>query len=133
MELPPFKENRATSAKNLNMSFVPRPGLLRYGGALVAIALATLVRSGLNPALGTLAPFVTFLVATMITARYLGFGPALLALGLGGISAAWFFIPPYHSLELQGPAGLTQLGLYIFIGLTHSFLCESLRGAERRA
>src|SRR5205823_3855044 len=132
-----MSELRPTILASTNGNNTPRSEarhrLYRYGSAVAAIALATLVRIWLQSLVGTRYPFVTFFVAAMFTARYAGLGPGLLSLALATLSSAWFFIPPVHSLAIRDVADLTGLGIFLFVGLTHTFLCESLRVAERRA
>src|SRR5262249_48797936 len=118
----------------------PRPGprksgslLTRYGSALAGVLLATLVRACLHPLLGDQYPFPTFFVAAMVTAWYAGFGPALLSLGLGCLSAVSLFVPPPHAWSaIRGP-NLLAVGLYLFVGLTTAALSESLRRARDAA
>ena len=64
-----------------------RSALLRYGGAVVAVFLATLARLALDPALGDLFPFATMFLAVLIVAGYAGRGPALLTTGLGAVAS----------------------------------------------
>ncbi len=110
------------------------PGpLLRYSSAVAGIALATLVRLCLSPVLGADLPFITFFLPVVFAAFYGGMGPALLALILGTLSAAFFFIHPAHSLTIAAPAPLLGLALFFSVGLTSAFLCEALRHAQRRA
>jgi signal transduction histidine kinase len=115
---------------------VPRePGALlwRYGCAVVGVILATLIRVWLHPLLGDLYPFSTFFVAAMVTAWYVGFGPAVLSLGLGCLSAAHFFVPPADPLRPIGAPYLLGMGVYLFVGLTSAALSESLRRARYAA
>src|SRR5438034_8128659 len=94
----------------------PRSLLWRYGTAVVAVGLATLIRMWLHPWLGDQFPTPTFFVAAMVTAWYAGFGPALLALALGGLSASYFFIPPAKQWGSTGASYLVGLSLYLFVG-----------------
>ncbi len=56
---------------------LPRSWMLRYGCAVVSIALATWVRLLLDPVLGNDLPFATLLFAVLLTAWYGGVRPAL--------------------------------------------------------
>src|SRR5205814_8098402 len=65
---------------------------LRYGSALVAVALATAGRRLLDPSLGDHQPFATYFLAVIFTAWYGGLGPSLVALVLGGVAATYLFV-----------------------------------------
>jgi len=106
--------------------------LPRYGSAIAAIALATGARLLLKDVLVRDVPFGFFYIAVFFVAWYGGFGPAMLALVLGILSAAHFFIPPDDSLAITDPSDQVSLAIYLFIGLASALLCESLRGAQRR-
>jgi signal transduction histidine kinase len=106
---------------------------LRYGVALLSVALAVGVRFLLDPYLGEHYPFSTFLVAVIVTAWYGGYRPSILALFLGLIAAAYFFIHPRYSVlisELEHQVGLV---IYVFAGGCSILLCESLRAARSKA
>jgi PAS domain S-box-containing protein len=83
--------------------------------------------------LGRDVPFGLFYIAVFFVAWYGGFGPAMLALVLGILAAAHFFIPAAGSLVIHDPAGQIALVIYVFIGLASALLCESLRAAQHRA
>lgn len=105
----------------------------RYGGAIAGVILATLIRAWLHPLLGDQYPFPTFFVAAMVTAWLAGFGPALLSLGLGCLSASYYFAPPANRWGPLGASQLLAMGLYLFVGLTTAALSESLRRARDAA
>ena len=74
----------------------------RYGAAVVAIILATLLRMWLDPFLENRAPFSTYFVAIMFAAWYGGIGPSLMVMVVGALAADYFFIEPRgSSLSLQ--------------------------------
>lgn len=111
----------------------PRAPLRRYGASVVGVLMATLIRIALRPVLGDQALYSTFFVAAMVTAWYAGFGPALLALVLGCLSAAYFIVPPANAWGMLGAAQLIGMGVYLFVGLTSAALSESLRRARYEA
>ena len=59
--------------------------ILRYGAALIAVALATALRLLIDPVLGSRLPFTTYFVAAILVAVYRGLGPALLTVALGAV------------------------------------------------
>src|SRR5437870_2050895 len=62
----------------------------RYGTALLAVAVALLVRLVLDPLVGDGLPFLAFCLAVVAVAWHGGFGPSFLALVLGLLAAAYF-------------------------------------------
>jgi PAS domain S-box-containing protein len=106
------------------------PNIVRYGIAVLGVVLATEVRLVLNPTLGAWLPVTTYFVTTIIIAIFLGIGPALLALVLGGIIGTYLFILPAN---LPGNSGLVQLIPYFVITAGLSFLIKVIQDARRRA
>src|SRR4051812_6137885 len=111
----------------------PSPPQVPYAVAAASVLLATLARWLLNPALGDHFPFVTYFVALLFTAWYGGLGPAALAIALGALSAAYFFIPPRGSLALRGLDNQVGMALYLVVGAFSALLSEALQIARRRA
>ncbi len=93
-----------------------RSVMLRYGCAVVSIALVTWVRLLLDPMLGNGAPFATLFFAILLTAWYGGLWPAIAALVLGVVSADYFLIEPRGSFGFYGAAEYVELALYLIAG-----------------
>ncbi len=94
-----------------------RPFMLRFGWAVVSIALATWVRILLDPVLGDQSPFPSLLFAVLLNAWYGGVRPALLAVILGVISADYFLVPPRGSFGFKGAAQYVDLVLYLSVSV----------------
>jgi signal transduction histidine kinase len=105
----------------------------RYGFALLAFAAALLVRLALDPLLGDRLPFLFACLAVVAVAWHGGFGPSALALGLGTLATAYFFLPPRHTLADSLAAHRVQVSGFLFLGLTIGLFSERLRAARRRA
>ncbi len=88
------------------MPYRARPSLLRYGSALVAVALMTGVRSALAPLTGHRQTFIAFYFAVLFTAWYGGFGPSVAAILLSCLSVAFFFLSPYSACYVTNPGDL---------------------------
>jgi signal transduction histidine kinase len=86
-----------TAAKILSPSRIPTHALTRSGMAVVAIAVALLVRWALNPLIGTRLPYVTLFPAIAFATWYCGLMPSVLALLLGLFGAQYMFVLPEHS------------------------------------
>lgn len=110
-----------------------RSALPRYGAALLAVAIATLLKLLLDPVLGDESPFVLLFGAVMVSALYGGLGPGLVAAGCSSVVTAYFFFPPYHSLAIAKPE--TQIRLLVFLAEAAfiSVIGGVLRSAQRRA
>ena len=107
----------------------PRWWLARYGTAVVALAVATLVRIALDSVLQHRAPYGVYLIATMFVVWRAGLGPAVLTLGIGAALARYLFEIPHGSLSLATEASQTSLFMFLSIGLVIVLLGESLRVA----
>lgn len=103
--------------------------MLRYGCAIVSIALATWVRLLLDPVLGSQIPYPTLLLAVLLTAWYGGVRPALLAVLLGVFSARYFLILPRGSFEFTGADQFLGLVLYLSVGVGIAVVGGALRAA----
>jgi PAS domain S-box-containing protein len=106
-----------------------RKVLSEYGIAASATLLALGSRLALDPFLGNHFPYVPFLAAIAITASYCSLGPSVTAIFLSGLAANWFFLPPRHSLELEGPT--QQVGFVTYV--VASLLIVAFGQAWRRA
>lgn len=57
----------------------------------------------------------------------------LAATGLSALAAAYFIIPPLHTLQLPPGADAIGLIIFVFVGAVLSWLNETLRRAKKRA
>src|SRR6266852_1887357 len=99
-----------------------------YAVALLATAVALLVRLGLNPFLGDHVPYITLFPAVAFCAWYCGVGPSILSVVLALIGAQYFFIPPAHSLRIVGTAHI--IGILAFLSV--SSVLMAMGEARRR-
>jgi signal transduction histidine kinase len=101
-----------------------------YMFALLAVVFALVVRAILHPFLqtgetSTFMAYTTFMVATAFSAWFLGWGPSLLAIGVGLLVGDFFFVPPAYSFSAfsrnQLPETITYLvacGVFVLIGVS---------------
>ncbi len=101
-----------------------RPSRLHYGVAMVAVAAATLLHGLLSPDYLGPVPLASYYAAILVAAWYGGLFPALLAIALGGASAAVFF----HAFGTP-----MRVILYVIVGLLAAIVVESLQRARERA
>lgn len=118
------------------------PYCLRYGVALLAVAVAlslklvlqkVLDREGPSSGVEREAPFMLSLAAVMISGWYGGLGPGLMATGLTAAIGDFFFMKPFNQFGLYSTAQKIRAALFVMEGVVVSVLCESLNLARRRA
>jgi two-component system sensor histidine kinase/response regulator len=107
--------------------------LLRYGVALAGVALATAGQWMLDPMLGSKVPYPLFFLAIVVAAGFGGFGPALAAVILGGMSADYFLLTPWGSFHFDGSGEGAGLVLFACTGLGIAVLGGSMDAVRRRA
>jgi PAS domain S-box-containing protein len=106
---------------------------VRYGVAVVAVALALLLKLALDPLfLEHQSPFLLLAGAVMVAAWFGGLGPGLSATALGSLAADYFFLVPIHAFTPPGRAFLPLL-LFGAQGVLISALAHALRSARQRA
>jgi PAS domain S-box-containing protein len=105
----------------------------RYAFTVVAVALASLLRGVLVPALGEGVPFILYFPTVVLCAWFGGLWPGLLSAVLGGFVALYFFIPPYQSFTAHDPTAPAQLIVFLVASTLISLLADRLHWATRRA
>jgi len=105
----------------------------RYGTAVLAVALALLVRWGLNPYLGDHIPYPFFFLAVTLVAWWAGSGPALLSMVLGLLAADWFFIPPHYSLAFGTLGDAVGAGSFLLTSLAIIIISHAMHRARAQA
>ena len=107
------------------------PWLSRYGIAVAALAVATVVRMLLDPLLESRAPYGCYLLAVLFVVWRAGLGPALFTVACGTLLARYFFEVPRGLLWFDSGDSQASLVMSLTIGLVATFLCESLRITAR--
>ncbi len=92
--------------------------LLRYGVAVSAVGLSTLLGLYLRPFSYT-TPFLFFYPAVIIAVWIGGLKPGLLATALASVSASFFFLAPYNAFGTD----VANLLRTFFFGLTFASIC----------
>jgi PAS domain S-box-containing protein len=105
----------------------------RYALAVLLVVIATAIRVAVEPALGPRFPFPTFFIAVMVAAAIGGFGPSLLALMLGSLSAQYLLLPPLGSLAVSAPSDVLGLAFYWVVGFAIVVSFQIAAFARRRA
>jgi len=90
----------------------------RYVVAVGGVILAGAARLSLTPLWGpTALPFIFFYPAIVVAAWYGRRGPALSALVLSTITAAWFFMEPGDGFLLQDPTKLIAIISFVIVNV----------------
>ncbi|WP_146532611.1 ATP-binding response regulator [Rubripirellula reticaptiva] len=105
----------------------------RYSIAIFSTAIVIWFRSLLQPWLNEECPFSLFYLSVLLTAWVSGSGPAVLAIVLGTLSAAQFFIPPASSLLIEGVPELVQLTIYVIVNCVAVLLFDRAERQRRLA
>ncbi|HZI89042.1 MAG TPA: ATP-binding protein [Candidatus Polarisedimenticolia bacterium] len=105
-----------------------------YGGAIVAVFLAWLVRYSLGQNLADHSLYVTFVGAILITTWLSGLGAGLFALVLSVLTILYAFLPPIHSFLVKSPVQAVGLSLFVVVVAICIGVTEALRAMhEARA
>ncbi|WP_058601136.1 MULTISPECIES: sensor histidine kinase [Aureimonas] len=87
---------------------------LSWGLALLTFAAALSLRFATNHILPVGFPYLTFFPAVILTAFFGGFWPGVTCAVLSGLSAWYWFIPPFNSFEVH-PGTAIALLFYVFV------------------
>ena len=106
-------DHSANSKSELLSKSLERSKFARYAVALGLVILAVAARQALTPFWGAVElPFIFFYPAIVAAAWYARLGPALLAIALSTLAAAWF-----HSLTLQRPSYLIAFVSFVLVNV----------------
>lgn len=108
-----------------------RGPVLCYGVAIASPLLGLLPRLVFAPLLAHKDPYITFFLATAVSATFGGLGPGLLTTFLGGILAACFVVRPYGALPFADMSDYLGLFLFFCIGSLISYLAGRLFNATQ--
>ena len=103
-----------------------------YGIAVCATLLAFFLCLSLGAYLEENLSYSAFLVAIVVTTRYGGIGPSLVAVVLGGIIANWAFISPRYALSFTGLAEQAGVVIYLTISFALVGVAQTWRWAWKK-
>jgi len=101
----------------LASSHMRNPTILiaRYGLALLATAIALILRLLLAPLLGTTNPYHTIWAAVVFSAWYCGLGPSMLSVIAGALGVSYLFLQPYRSFSIHSSADIFGFGGFLIL------------------
>jgi two-component sensor histidine kinase len=100
----------------------------RYGFAVLAVVVATLLRQWADPFMPPGFPFLTYFPAVIITALVAGLWPAVLSCLLSGWVSWYFFIPPVRTLDLDLQTGFA-LGFFLLVAVIDITIIHMMNSA----
>jgi PAS domain S-box-containing protein len=108
---------------------IPTP--VRYAIAIAMVAVATGLRSALNPFWNPLAlPFITFYPAVMLSGWLGGLGPGLVATLLSAAVANYFWMAAPFAFSITNISDVAALLLFATMGTLISFLNQAWRRSQ---
>ena len=113
-----------------NNSTVKRPYFLRYGVAILAVAIALMIILLLKPLLDR-TPTLPFFTIVMLSSWYGGFGPGLIAGVLSALTINYYFLDPINALHFTGVADILLLSAFITVAGFISWLNAERQKAEK--
>lgn len=129
-------ESRQPAQSSLKENRGFKYGLMRYGLAVVFIAVGLLIRFALEALVGTGLPtYITFYPFLMLAALLGGFGPGLVATILTMLVVHLYIFPPFGQFTLSVPSRVDLAGLILFgfMGLFISLVAELFRRNNKKA
>ncbi|MBX3301019.1 MAG: PAS domain S-box protein [Nitrospira sp.] len=110
-----------------------RPGdswLVRYGFAVLLVALATGIRIALRPIIPTGFPFLTFFLAVLLAAWRGGLGPGLLASVLSTLAADLLLIEPIYEFHLTAGYYWVSLSVFVVEAVSITMMTERMKRTQ---
>lgn len=126
---------RATSRKGvlaILSALPPDRQLQRYTVAVVAGALAVLLRGVLDPLLGHVAFFVTVYIAVTFASIVCGLGPAIGSAAIGFVGVMYWFVDPRYSLSVSRQSEIHSITGFFLVSAVLIALGEANRRKQLR-
>ena len=103
-----------------------RPAYIRYGVALILVAVAGICNYLMPPLFGE-SHYFFFSAAILASALCAGLGPGLLATSISALVSAYLFIAPFHSIRIEMPEAAERLAMFIVEGVIISSVGHVIR------
>ncbi len=107
--------------------------MLGYVGAGILVVGTTALGAATRAVLDVPDVEMLYVLAVLVSAVFLGRGPAILAAAVGVLAYDYFFVPPTFTLNVSDPRYLFTFAMMFGIGLLVSSLAERAREAAIRA
>jgi signal transduction histidine kinase len=100
---------------------------VRYGLAILAVALGLLAAWPLDPLQSNQTPFLVLLCAIVFSALFCGIGPSMVALVLSLAGIRYWFLTPARTLSFHANSGLLDVLTFIFVTAVILLMAERHR------
>jgi PAS domain S-box-containing protein len=107
-------------------------GIQSYLLSAICVALAFLLRLGLDPLWKDRLPYIPAFLAVFVVTQFTDAGPSVFAIVAGFLLADWFFVPPRHSLLISDPFNQFNAVFYFVICSVVLFFSVRARRALAR-
>ena len=104
-----------------------------YAGAVVMVAVSTLIGMWIAPRWGTAPVDMIYLPAVLAAAALWGIGPGLVAGIVAALSYNFFFTEPIHTLRIDRVADVVTVVVLLVVALVTSRLAAGIRAQARLA
>ena len=104
-----------------------------YAGAIVMVAVSTLIGMWIAPRWGTAPVDMIYLPAVLAAAALWGIGPGLVAGIAAALSYNFFFTEPVHTLRIDRVADVVTVAVLLVVALVTSRLAAGIRTQARLA
>src|SRR5579872_13890 len=94
---------------------IPTNLIARYSLALLATAIALVLRLSLTPILGNTNPYHTVWAAVVFSAWYCGLGPSILSVIAGALGVSYLFLEPQRSFSVHNSADLISIAGFVIL------------------
>jgi len=107
---------------------------VRYGLAVVVVAVALWLRHVLAPWLGPYYPYHTVWVAVILSAWYLGLGPSITTVLVAVVGVLYWFIPPFATFSLLTERSRNDVaGMLLFVLISALVIALGERNRRTKA
>ncbi len=104
-----------------------------YLVAVASVAIATGLKSLAQPSIIPANVPILYFLAIVPTAIFFGFGPSIFVAILSVFAFDYYFIPPLHQFNVRDPVEAPIVAIFLFTGLTVSYLASNLRRKNAEA
>ena len=114
------------------------PVATRYAAAIGITLAITLLRHTLDRVLNDSSVYSFYFASVILAAWYLGLGPSILNIASGASAAAYFFVQPRGSFQINGLRHISGLVVFITVSsylayLIHRLKCDIARRQKAEA
>jgi len=103
-----------------------------YAIAILAVAIATIIKLLLNPIFGLTSPFLLYFATVIVSSLYGGWRAGVLATILSALVSDYLFLSPVYVLSVRNFGQILRLAIFISEGLLIAGIISALQSATQR-